>query len=141
MSITELPPGMAAGFRFYPTDEELIADYLRPKILGTHPEVEDVIAEVDFYKFEPWDLPRFCSLFSFIEPKSRIKSKDRTWLFFCKRDCKKPRSKRLKRSTKTGFWKITGKEMVIKDQETKKCIGKRKTLVFHKGPTPGQTTN
>ncbi|EXC13634.1 NAC domain-containing protein 69 [Morus notabilis] len=122
---------MAKGFRFHPTDEELITDYLRPKLLGRDSDVDDVIAEVDFCKFEPWDLPS----------QSKIKSKDRMWLFFCKRDYKYPSSKRSKRTTKEGFWKITGKERMIKDQETKKCIGKKRTLVFHKGPTPGQRTN
>ncbi|EXC13635.1 NAC domain-containing protein 74 [Morus notabilis] len=131
MVIIELPPGMAKGFRFHPTDAELITDYLRPKLLGRDSDVDKVIAEVDFCKFEPWDLP----------PQSKIESKDRMWLFFGKRDYKYPSSKRSKRTTKEGFWKITGKERVIKDQETKKCIGKKRTLVFHKGPTPGQRTN
>ncbi|GMN42728.1 hypothetical protein TIFTF001_011940 [Ficus carica] len=69
---TELPPGMAVGYRFYPTDEELIRDYLRPKLLENGSGVDHVIAEVDFCNFEPWDLP----------PKSKIKSRDPMWLFF-----------------------------------------------------------
>ncbi|GMN42726.1 hypothetical protein TIFTF001_011941 [Ficus carica] len=118
-----LPPGLPVGFRFHPTDEELITYYLKPKLLGTDPDVDRVIAEVDFYKFEPWELPS----------KSKIESKDRMWLFFFRRDYKYANSKRVKRTTKTGFWKITGKERVIKDQDTKACIGKKRTLVFHRG--------
>lgn len=47
-----LPP----GFRFHPTDEELVAYYLKRKINGRKIELE-IIPEVDLYKCEPWDLP------------------------------------------------------------------------------------
>lgn len=47
-----LPP----GFRFHPTDEELIAHYLTNKM--TEPNFgARAIAEVDINKCEPWDLP------------------------------------------------------------------------------------
>ncbi|KAL9996446.1 putative transcription factor NAM family [Helianthus debilis subsp. tardiflorus] len=52
MAPVSLPP----GFRFHPTDEELVAYYLKRKINGRKIELE-VIPEVDLYKCEPWDLP------------------------------------------------------------------------------------
>lgn len=52
MGAMTLPP----GFRFHPTDEELVAYYLDRKINGGIIELE-VIPEVDLYKCEPWDLP------------------------------------------------------------------------------------
>jgi len=52
MAPVSLPP----GFRFHPTDEELVAYYLNRKINGHNIELE-IIAEVDLYKCEPWDLP------------------------------------------------------------------------------------
>ena len=49
-----LPP----GFRFHPTDEELVSFYLvqkmhNPNSFAHHP----AISEVDLNKCEPWDLP------------------------------------------------------------------------------------
>ena len=52
MPVDSLP----LGFRFRPTDEELISHYLRLKINGRDSEVE-VIPEIDICKWEPWDLP------------------------------------------------------------------------------------
>lgn len=49
--------GMApVGFRFHPTDEELVDHYLKLKILGMDSHV-DIIPEVYVCKWEPWDLP------------------------------------------------------------------------------------
>lgn len=48
----ELPP----GFRFHPTDEELITHYLSQKVLDNY-FCARAIGEVDLNKCEPWDLP------------------------------------------------------------------------------------
>lgn len=57
------PPAAAAsgqlsvppGFRFHPTDEELLHYYLRKKVSYEAIDL-DVIREVDLNKLEPWDL-------------------------------------------------------------------------------------
>lgn len=57
---TLFPPTLnyvSVGFRFRPTDEELVNYYLRNKLLGNDSIVNNVIAEVDVFKFVPWDLP------------------------------------------------------------------------------------
>lgn len=48
----ELPP----GFRFHPTDEELITHYLSHKVLNSK-FYAIAIGEIDLNKCEPWDLP------------------------------------------------------------------------------------
>ncbi|KAL4323882.1 hypothetical protein GQ457_11G025400 [Hibiscus cannabinus] len=48
----DLPP----GFRFHPTDEELISHYLYNKVVALNFTAK-AIGEVDLNKSEPWDLP------------------------------------------------------------------------------------
>jgi hypothetical protein len=48
----ELPP----GFRFHPTDEEVVSHYLIPKALNRLFTCF-VVADVDLNKCEPWELP------------------------------------------------------------------------------------
>lgn len=50
--LVELPP----GFRFHPTDEEIIMHYLLHKIIDRR-FVAKAIGEADLNKCEPWDLP------------------------------------------------------------------------------------
>lgn len=52
-----LPESLPLGFRFRPTDVELVNHYLKGKITGRSNSEAVVIAEVDICKCEPWDLP------------------------------------------------------------------------------------
>lgn len=56
----QLPP----GFRFHPSDEELIVHYLKNKV-SSNPLPASIIAEIDLYKYNPWELPSMYNLFSF----------------------------------------------------------------------------
>ena len=47
-----LPP----GFRFHPTDEELVLHYLCRKATNQTLPVP-IIVEIDLYKYDPWQLP------------------------------------------------------------------------------------
>ena len=49
------PTSLAPGFRFHPTDEELVKYYLRRKVCGM-PFRFEAISEIDVYKSEPWEL-------------------------------------------------------------------------------------
>lgn len=48
----DLPP----GFRFHPTDEEIITHYLSNKVLNQNFSAR-AMGEVDLNRSEPWDLP------------------------------------------------------------------------------------
>ncbi|WOL06292.1 NAC domain-containing protein [Canna indica] len=120
MSAMLLPP----GFRFHPTDEELVGYYLKRKVDGLNIELE-VVPVIDLYKFDPWELP----------DKSFLPKRDMEWFFFCPRDRKYPNGSRTNRATVSGYWKATGKDRKI---ECESCVfGLRKTLVFYTGRAPG----
>ena len=48
---SQVPP----GFRFHPTEEELLQYYLRKKVAYEKNDL-DVIRDVDLNKLEPWDI-------------------------------------------------------------------------------------
>lgn len=57
----DMPP----GFRFHPTDEELITHYLSNKVVDST-FFAKAIGEVDMNRIEPWELPsKISNLFSF----------------------------------------------------------------------------
>ncbi|GAY36695.1 hypothetical protein CUMW_023860 [Citrus unshiu] len=114
---TELPP----GFRFHPTDEELIVHYLRNQATS-RPCPVSIIPEVDIYKFDPWQLPE----------KAEFGEKE--WYFFSPRDRKYPNGTRPNRATVSGYWKATGTDKAIYGGS--KYLGVKKALVFYKGRPP-----
>ncbi|KAE8699192.1 ONAC010 protein [Hibiscus syriacus] len=123
---SSLPP----GFRFHPTDEELILHYLKKKVSSSSFRVS-IIADVDIYKFDPWDLP----------DKAAFGEKE--WYFFSPRDRKYPNGARPNRAAASGYWKATGTDKVIVTSsmaggrgEVQENIGVKKGLVFYKGRPP-----
>ncbi|PON39016.1 NAC domain containing protein [Parasponia andersonii] len=124
-SEAHLPP----GFRFHPTDEELVTYYLLKKVLDSN-FTGRAIAEVDLNKCEPWELPE------------KAKMGEKEWYFFSLRDRKYPTGLRTNRATEAGYWKATGKDREIYSSKTCALVGMKKTLVFYRGRAPkGEKSN
>uniref|UniRef100_A0A453S658 NAC domain-containing protein n=1 Tax=Aegilops tauschii subsp. strangulata TaxID=200361 RepID=A0A453S658_AEGTS len=114
------------GFRFHPTDEELLYYYLRKKVAYEAIDL-DVIREIDLNKLEPWDLKDRCRIGT--GPQNE-------WYFFSHKDKKYPTGTRTNRATTAGFWKATGRDKAIFLGSGSRRIGMRKTLVFYVGRAP-----
>ncbi|KAE8782196.1 GRAB2 protein [Hordeum vulgare] len=112
-----LPP----GFRFHPTDEEVVTDYLTRKVLHESFSCQ-AITDVDLNKNEPWDLPGLA------------KMGEKEWFFFVHKGRKYPTGTRTNRATERGYWKATGKDKEI--YRGKVLVGMKKTLVFYTGRAP-----
>nr|UBT01611.1 NAC transcription factor 06 [Litchi chinensis] len=129
MSCESSSKSLAPGFRFHPTDEELVRYYLKRKVCNK-PFRFDAISVIDIYRSEPWDLP----------DKSRLKSRDLEWYFFSMLDKKYGNGSRTNRATEKGYWKTTGKDRPI--LHNSRTVGMKKTLVYHLGRAPrGERTN
>ncbi|GFY89827.1 NAC domain containing protein 36 [Actinidia rufa] len=152
------------GFRFHPTEEELIHFYLKNMIFGKR-MCFDIIGVLNIYHHDPRDLPRLAKI------------GEREWYFFVPRDRKHGNGGRPNRTTETGFWKATGSDpplctqqhavctrnppritscsalcsplwpsllglqlgwtqQILSSTDPKKMIGLKKTLVFYKGRAP-----
>ncbi|KAK1353144.1 hypothetical protein POM88_052982 [Heracleum sosnowskyi] len=103
------------GWRFDPTDDELLSYYLRRRICGNP---FHLIYEIQIYGVDPWDLPG----------KSRLKNNRKTWFFFHVPE------KPINRKTVSGFWKLSGKDVSIKQKGV--LVGTRKILMFYTGRAP-----
>ncbi|KAF5732022.1 hypothetical protein HS088_TW18G00710 [Tripterygium wilfordii] len=144
------------GHRYNPTKEEILDYYLPHKVRGNHSQVYE-IAEIDnILKYEPWDLPgklhaymgpiRLFLFFIFFSRISEIyvnlissncvglvaiPPSKRKWHFFS------PRNRgRTKRQTKAGFWKVTGRSLVLKNIANQVII--KRYLVFYTGGSSKQ---
>ncbi|XWS62591.1 hypothetical protein CRYUN_Cryun06bG0024100 [Craigia yunnanensis] len=112
------------GFRFHPTEEELLDFYLRNMIYGKKLRC-DIIGFLNIYHHDPWDLPGLSKI------------GEREWYFFVPRDRKHGSGGRPNRTTENGFWKATGSDRkIVSLSDPKRIIGLKKTLVFYKGRAP-----
>ncbi|XWS73858.1 hypothetical protein CRYUN_Cryun02cG0165400 [Craigia yunnanensis] len=109
---------MFPGFRFSPTDVELISYYLKKKLDGYEKCVE-VISEIEICRHEPWDLPA----------KSIIKSENE-WFFFCARG----RSTQMVHKVGGQLNRVIGKPQgknVMSSQDSLVVCRLRKNSEFH----------
>ncbi|KAA8536493.1 hypothetical protein F0562_028971 [Nyssa sinensis] len=111
-----LPP----GFRFYPTDEELVVHFLHRKaaLLPCNP---DVIPDLDLYPYDPWELD------------GKALAEGNQWYFFSRRT--------QNRVTGNGYWKPLGGDEPVTTSASKR-VGLKKYYMFYTGEPPaGIKTN
>nr|AXU39994.1 NAC protein [Lilium pumilum] len=101
--VIRLPP----GFRFRPTDDELVAQYLTRKALSK-PLPANIIIEIDLGKHDPWDLPGV---------------NDGEGYFFSLR------GRYTRAAAPSGYWKATGRARQVMDSG--QVVGMKKVLRFY----------
>ncbi|XP_073133601.1 NAC domain-containing protein 6-like isoform X2 [Henckelia pumila] len=112
------------GFRFHPTEEELLNFYLKTRVIGKKLR-GDIIGILNIYNHHPRELPGLAKI------------GEREWYFFVPRDRKHGSGGRPNRTTERGFWKATGSDRkILSLSDPKKMLGFRKTLVFYEGRAP-----
>ncbi|XBI05088.1 hypothetical protein VPH35_133289 [Triticum aestivum] len=119
------------GFRFHPTEEELLEFYLKHHVTSSSKNHQvrapfDIIPTVHLYRHDPWDLPGLAAIAS-----------EREWYFFVPRDGAR---KHAARTTERGFWKATGSDRAVRcAADPKRLVGLKKTLVYYQGRAPRGT--
>ncbi|WOL18907.1 NAC domain-containing protein [Canna indica] len=113
------------GFRFHPTEEELLDFYLRSRVQGKKLPLE-IISTVNLYRYDPWELPGLAKI------------GEREWYFYVPRDHRRQGTgARPSRTTERGFWKATGCDRPVRSAaDPKRLIGLKKTLVYYEGRAP-----
>ncbi|GAB2296008.1 hypothetical protein Dimus_030150 [Dionaea muscipula] len=106
-------PNLPIGFRFCPTDEELLVHYLKRRALSL-PLPASVIPDFNVFHADPWALP------------GDLREKR---YFFWKRNC----SSKIMAATGSGFWKLLGKGKQIVASGTNQVVGTRQRLGFYTG--------
>ncbi|KAJ9541239.1 hypothetical protein OSB04_027745 [Centaurea solstitialis] len=116
-----LPP---PGYRFFPTEEELVSFYLPNKLEARRDDLHRVIPVVNVYQHEPWHLP--------MEAGELCKGDTEQWFFFVPKQEKEVHGGRPSRTTSSGYWKATGSPTYVYSSNDK-VIGVKKTMVFYHG--------
>ncbi|XVF19683.1 hypothetical protein REPUB_Repub11eG0131700 [Reevesia pubescens] len=118
---------VATGFRFFPTEEELVSFYLRNQLDGKRPEMHLVIPVLNIYDVEPSELPQLAGEY--------CRGDTEQWFYFTPRQEREARGGRPNRTTASGYWKATGSPSHVCSSDGR-VIGMKKTMVFYKGKAP-----
>ncbi|XP_074560105.1 NAC domain-containing protein 90-like [Curcuma longa] len=126
---TAAPP----GFRFYPTEDELIGFFLRHKLdRRRESDIARVIPVADVYTVDPWRLPSMAG--------EACRADGEQWFFFCPRQAREAHGGRPTRTTPSGYWKATGSpSFVFSSAENNPALGVKRTMAFYRGRAPTGT--
>ncbi|KAJ4914686.1 NAC domain-containing protein 5 [Raphanus sativus] len=110
------------GFRFRPTEDEIVDHYLKSKNMdGNTSHVDEVISTVDIYSFDPLELAS--------QSSSTRKATNNVLYFFCRKEYN--RGERQSRKTKSGSWKKTGVTTnIMRKRGDREKIGEKRVFVF-----------
>ncbi|XP_031273604.1 NAC transcription factor 25-like [Pistacia vera] len=114
-----------SGYRFNPTDEELVVDYLKNKIFKNALPC-NIIQEINLYDYHPQQLYN-----------SHKKEGGKFMYFFTPRDRKYPHGNRPKRQAVDGFWKATGVDHPVTVNNIK--VASKRSLVYYNGSNKNST--
>ncbi|CAL4972363.1 unnamed protein product [Urochloa decumbens] len=123
--------GLPIGFRFRPTDEELLLHYLRRKALAC-PLPAGIIPDADLARLHPSDL---------LPPTAAGGDADGERFFF-----HRPATRCWRkgggaaRAAGAGVWRPSGKEKLVVSPRCKGPVGTKRTLVFCSGRGRGART-
>ncbi|KAK4375529.1 hypothetical protein RND71_006206 [Anisodus tanguticus] len=138
MDQENLPP----GFRFHPSDEELITYYLSNKVSDFNFTAR-AIADVDLNKSEPWDVPGTLPISSLDSDKSICRKRQwekRNGISLALKIASTQRAFELTSNRSRLLWKTTDKDKEIYRGGV--LVGMKKTLVFYRGrASKGEKTN
>ncbi|KAL6593149.1 hypothetical protein ACP70R_049103 [Stipagrostis hirtigluma subsp. patula] len=127
--VSGAPTQLPAGFKFRPSDQDIIVHYLRRRAVN-EPLPSAIISDVDILAHNPWDLIPEGAMEKYV---------------FTQRVLKWPQGKRCKRAAGQGFWKASGREVPIfcsgNSSGIPLMVGLKKTMVFYRGkPLVGEHT-
>ncbi|KAK6127765.1 hypothetical protein DH2020_038474 [Rehmannia glutinosa] len=111
----KLPP----GFRFQPTDEEIVFQYLARKTFSYPLPVQVIPELINIFSFHPWELPG---------------NSDQDRYFFSNKEANHGNigNYQTGKVTSSGYWKATGLTKRIICSKNMPIVGIRKPLVFYK---------
>ncbi|XP_068653927.1 NAC transcription factor 32-like [Aristolochia californica] len=117
---SSLPPmsfPVPVGFRFNPTDVELVTHFLS-MMLRSENVSDSPIHRASVYAFHPQKLT-----------ETYAPAREKVWYFFTPREAKHPNGRRPNRKADNGYWKASGSFEKITHQG--RVVGNKRTLVFH----------
>ncbi|KAK4430067.1 NAC domain-containing protein 67 [Sesamum alatum] len=116
------------GFRFHPTDVELLLYYLAPKLKGENlPSSELIMDFLDVYQRDPDQLP--------LDQFKHAREKEA--YFFTREEIKNSAGEGPVRTTPSGYWKAYREDVAI--YRDGKIIGFKNKFLFYRGNDPNGT--
>ncbi|XP_031091622.1 NAC domain-containing protein 83-like [Ipomoea triloba] len=129
--VVKLPP----GFRFQPTEQEIVFQYLQRKIFSLSLPASVIPELPNICRYNPWNLP------------GDMEQEDR-YFFSSKEATKYPNGNQTSRVSSNGYWKPSSSEEKHitcpgkSSSSIPMIMGMKKTLVFYYGKPPhGSKTN